>query len=120
MDIHQKLAYIRNTRKRSREDIATYLDCSVSHIGHIEGDRRGVKIELLKKMAKFYEIPIDFFLDDDIETLEDYWAKNNVKIYTEKYKGYFEVVKEAINKDITPNEMLKCLIEIEKNRNPSD
>jgi|WetSurMetagenome_2_1015567.scaffolds.fasta_scaffold586301_1 transcriptional regulator with XRE-family HTH domain len=112
MDLHEKIRYTRGYRGRSRQELADYLGMSVSSIGHIETGIRAVQPAVLKEISKYLDIPWEFYMDDDVQTVEEFFEDEDVKKMLkdkEEYGGYFKLIDTAKDNDVTPEEFKECL-----------
>ena len=57
-----RLAYLREHRKLKLKEVAKAVGITPSAVGSLEHARRPISIETLIKMAKFYEVSIDWLL----------------------------------------------------------
>jgi len=61
----QKLRALRESRGLTLRQLADELGVTHPHLVHIEVGRRGPSIELLIKIARYFEVSTDDLLDDD-------------------------------------------------------
>lgn len=107
MELHEKIRYAREYRKISRQELADDLGLSLASIGHMETGTREVKPLILKRIAKFLNVPWEFFMDGDVETLDEFLKKHNVRAIlenTEKYGNYLKLVDLALDEGVTEEE----------------
>lgn len=81
-------AYLREIREKkglSVRQVAEKLGISPSHLSNIERDLRGIGGPLLLKMAEFYGLPVQDFVEEDMP------PERTVDLIAELYKADFVV-----------------------------
>jgi len=66
----KRLASLRNQHKLTQQQLAAILNVSKGRIGNYEQGKRSPDIEMLKSLASFFQVTIDYLLglDDDDDT----------------------------------------------------
>ena len=64
MSLGSKLKDLRLSKRKSLQEVANSVGASKPHIWELE---RGTSLELLKNLAKYYSVTIDFLTDDTSE-----------------------------------------------------
>jgi Predicted transcriptional regulators len=107
MELHEKIKYVREYRGKTREELADYIGQSYKTIAGIELGNRPVQSTALKAIAKYLEIPVSFFFDENIKTVEEALDQQRIDTIAkdkEKYGGFFKMVDVALDEGITPEE----------------
>ena len=87
---------LREDRDISRKDLAMVLNISVSTLGMYEQGRREPNIDMLIKMANFFDVSIDFLVgrsykNENNEVLVDaLHLKNQIDHLPQEYKNLIE------------------------------
>ena len=87
---------LREDRDISRKDLALALNISVSTLGMYEQGRREPNIDMLIKMANFFDVSIDFLVgrsykNENNEVLVDaLHLKNQIDHLPQEYKNLIE------------------------------
>jgi len=108
-----KLKLLRNLKKFTQKQVAEKLKISEVRYNQYETNRRSPDYELIKDIAKFYEVSIDYIMDNE---------KNSTKFENEAKQQ--EILKEILVKngytknknDITNEEINNILRFLGKNR----
>lgn len=119
MELHEKISYTRQYCNKSRQELATHLGLSVKTIAAIETGTRTVQPSVLKAVSEFLNIPLEFYVDPDVKTIEEYtatWQSKKMLKDKEKYAGYFKLVDTAKDADADPEEFKEVLAVIRKIR----
>ena len=76
MSLSNKLAQLRLRKGKSLQNVADALEVSKTHIWQLEkGDSSNPSLELLRKLADYYEVPVSFLAGEDGQTtVEDVQA----------------------------------------------
>jgi len=59
--VGKKIKEIRQLKNITQKALGDFLGYTVSHISYIESGARKINIDDLKKIAKFFDVPFDFF-----------------------------------------------------------
>ena len=107
MKFGDKVRYIRNRFSLTTEQLAKILNVTQSYISHIENNRRQLSRDKIVILARELNTPIEFFLYDDLKTLEEIGAEEKFKamLHDEKYYNYFVIVNKAVDASISPDEL---------------
>ncbi len=118
MNFGDKVRYIRDRFSLTTEQLAKLLNVTQSYISHVENNRRQLSRDKIVILAKEFNTPVEFFLCDDMKTLEEIEFEGKVRamLNDEKYLNYFVVVDKAVNARISPEELDQA-IEFLKNYN---
>ena len=75
MKLSQRLKELRKTNGLTLSDVARRCECSFQYISHLENDRAfRPKIELLYKLAAYYNFPSDVLINEAGKIPQDvYW-----------------------------------------------
>lgn len=83
MNYHKRLYDLRTDNDLRQEDVANILGTSKQTYGRYENGKRGLNIEDLIKLAKFYKVSTDYILgmtDDPTPRTPSRSIKNNIEI----------------------------------------
>ena len=69
--IGEKLRLLRQQRKLTTRELGSILGVSNSHIVRIENGTKGPSIDLVTKMARFFNVTADRLIMDELELDED-------------------------------------------------
>lgn len=88
MNYHKRLYDLRTDNDLRQEDVANILGKSKQTYGRYENGKRGLNIEDLIKLAKFYNVSTDYILGltNDPTPLQIATIKNQVNINGDKNK----------------------------------
>ena len=92
---------LREDRDISRKDLATVLNISVSTLGMYEQGRREPNIDMLIKIANYFDVSIDFlvgrsFKNENNEVLtEALHVKNQIDKLPQGYKDIIDFMLET-------------------------
>lgn len=116
MNFGDKVRYVRKKFSLTTEQLAQLLNVTQSYISHVENNRRQFGRDKIILLANKLYIPVEFFLREDVETLEQ--IKINNKLATifavESFPEYFEVVTHAVKAKISPEELEQAIAFIKK------
>ena len=96
MKFAECLQELREDRNISRKDLAAFLNISVSTLGMYEQGRREPNIDMLIKMADYFDVSIDFlvgrsFKNENNELLvEALHLKNEIDKLPQGYKNIID------------------------------
>ncbi|CQR70242.1 helix-turn-helix protein [Sporomusa ovata DSM 2662] len=107
MKFGDKVRYIRNKFSLTAEQLAKLLNVTQSYISHIENNRRQLSRDKIVILARKLNTPVEFFLRDDLNTLEEigFEEKFRAMVNDEKYVNYFVLVNKAVAASISPEEL---------------
>ena len=99
MRFSEILQDLREDRDISRKELAAYLNISLSTIGMYEQGRREPNIEMLIKIADYFNVSLDFLVGRDFTKmdLEKYQEALHIKNKIDKLpQGYKDIVSFMI------------------------
>ncbi|CVK20454.1 MULTISPECIES: helix-turn-helix domain-containing protein [Sporomusa] len=107
MKFGDKVRYIRSRFSLTIEQLAKLLNVTESYISHIENNRRQLSRDKIVMLAKKLNTPVEFFLIDDVETLEEIEqaAKVRTMLNDKNYFNYFAVVGQAMDARVSPEQL---------------
>lgn len=103
----QKVTYILRLRKVSAKHLAEQLGITPAMVSKVETGKSRFGDANLSKMCKILDIPIDFFLVDNVETLDDLLdSKKAKKILANKNSlGFVVLADMAESGGLTKSEL---------------
>ena len=110
MRFGDKVRFVREKFALTTEQLAKLLNVTQSYISHVENNRRRLGRDKIVLLASKLQLPVEFFLREDVTTLEE--LELNVKLkalVTEKYLNYFVVVDKAVEASISPAELEQAI-----------
>ncbi|SMC32046.1 helix-turn-helix domain-containing protein [Sporomusa malonica] len=116
MNFGDKVRYIREKFSLTTTQLAKLLNVTQSYVSHVENNRRQFGRDKIVVLAKELQIPVEFFLREDVDTLEQIRVSDGLEALfnDERYPNYFGVVDYAVKAGIRPEE-LEQAIEFIKN-----
>lgn len=86
-----KLKELRKSLNRNQEEVARAIGISRARYSHYENDRVEPDIELIKKIATYYDVTTDYLLGIEPYVPEDNPDKNEVKLtpYQQEVLDFF-------------------------------
>lgn len=111
MKFGDKVRYIRARFSLTIEQLAKLLNVTESYISHIENNRRQLSRDKIVMLAKKLNTPVEFFLIDDVETLEEIEqeAKVRAMLNDKNYFNYFTVLGQAMDARISPEQLAQAI-----------
>lgn len=101
MTFAECLQELREDRDISRKDLAAYLNISVSTLGMYEQGRREPNIDMLIKLADYFNVSLDFLVGRDADNeerknmLEALRLKNKIDKLPQGYKDIINFMLET-------------------------
>lgn len=96
MGIGQKIKELRERQGITQKQLADALGISSKTIGHYETDRIMPSVEVLKKIADFFGVPVDyFFKSNEIEIISEHGTKR-IPIYSAPVSAGFGVYPDEV------------------------
>lgn len=91
----EKLKTLRKQRGITQEQLAKYLNVGTSTIGMYESNVRKPRYEVLKQIADYFKVTVDYLIDDDdnLYVIDDALIHSIKKLSPEQ----LEEVKKFIN-----------------------
>ena len=116
MNFGEKVRYIRKKFSLTTEQLARLLNVTQSYISHVENNRRKFGRDKIALLANKLYIPVEFFLREDVKTLEQITFNNHLTAIfeDENYPNYFGVVDQAVKAKISPEELEQAIEFIKK------
>ena len=116
MNFGEKIRFVRERAGLTTEELAAKLKVSQSYISHVENNRRLLGRDKIIGLSKVLSIPVEFFLRDDIQTIEELQISEKLKsiLSGTKYLNYFAVVDKAVEANITPEELEQAILFIQQ------
>ena len=84
MTLGDKIRELRKERRWSQAEVAARVDVHVTHVNRLEKNRYSPSLELLKKLAKLFEVTTDYLLYESMENADSLNLKD--KTLNEKMK----------------------------------
>lgn len=75
MDIGKKIRHLRKSNGMKQEFLAEKLNISINAISQYETGKRNVDLTTMKKLAEIFDVPIDYFIDENFK-LDDSSIEN--------------------------------------------
>lgn len=101
-NISEKIRDIRLKKGLTLEELGDKINFNYSNLSKIERGVRTPTLELLEKLAEFYDVPLSYFFGEEAD-IPDELKKYGVEWIT--------FVEEMTEKNITPDE-IKAIMEI--------
>ncbi|MDF2571693.1 MAG: Helix-turn-helix domain [Sporomusa sp.] len=116
MNFGDKIRYVREKFSLTTEQLAKLLKVTQSYISHVENNRRQLGRDKIVVLAKELQVPVEFFLREDVKTLEELELTDKLRsmLNNEKYLNYFVVMDKAVEADISPEELEQAIEFIKK------
>lgn len=95
-----KIRELREKHGDTLEELGKKLNMSFSTLGKYERGERKIATELLEQIAAVYDMPLSYFFGEEIEIPEE---------LREYGVEWVTVIKEAVDKNITPDEIRAIL-----------
>lgn len=111
MRFGDKVRYVREKFALTTEQLARLLNVTQSYISHVENNRRRLGRDKIVLLASELQLPVEFFLREDVTTLDELelTAKLKALVTNEKYLNYFVVVDKAVEASISPAELEQAI-----------
>lgn len=108
-----KLKELRSALNRTQKDLAEYLGISIAAYSLYERGDREPNITILKKLADYYGVSVDYLMDRECEMpdTDDSWAMKNFV-----YQNVYDIIiKQKTPSTITDEELqtLKLFCDIQ-------
>ena len=108
MTLGEKVRFVREKAGLTTEELARRLNVSQSYISHIENNRRLLGRDRIVALARTLDIPVEFFLREDVCRLEDLHA-NPAYLPDSRYVNYLVALDKALAADISPEELERAI-----------
>lgn len=103
-----KLIELRKKNNKTQKEIAEYLSITQSGYSNYECGKTEPDINILKKLSKFYNVSVDYLIENELENDIGFLTKEQVKAVK---------LLKALNRDnlmVTTGRMLEILEKQEK------
>ncbi len=106
MSLGQNIKALRETKGLLQKQVATQVGLGISHYSKIENDQREASVEMLDKLAQFYNTTMDKIVHPDNELpqeviIEDKSATEQMKLLQELDEKDKSIVFAIIDKMLT-------------------
>ena len=100
--IDKRLKNLRSEKKLLQKDVAKHLNISTSAYGYYEQGKRNPDVEMIEKLADFYECSTDYLIGRSNN-------KNDISIskYNSDCSKYINYIKEKIYKNLLNEGIIK-------------
>lgn len=85
MDIGQKINKLRTDRKLSMRELGDKIGVSHAHISKLESGINSPSVDLLEKLADFFNIDISYFFTKDVDDMIMYEKNLSIEYLKENY-----------------------------------
>lgn len=111
MTLGEKVRFVREKAGLTTEELAKRLNISQSYISHVENNRRLLGRDRILALAKTLDIPVEFFMRDDIVSLGDLKAAPELKarLAGSRYVNYLVAIDKAVEAEISPEELERAI-----------
>jgi transcriptional regulator with XRE-family HTH domain len=121
MKYGEKVRYVRKKKGKTATELAKYLEVTSAMVSNVERGISQFSDDNTLKMAKYFEIPVDFFLNENYISLEDFEMNDKTKniLADSDLINYIVLADKAKKADITPAELddaINFIIQIKKAR----
>lgn len=119
MNFGDRVRYVRKKFALTTEQLAQLLNVTQSYISHVENNRRQFGRDKIILLAKKLHIPVEFFLSEDVEILEQIKINNKltpILFGDESFPDYCEVVNHAVKAKISPAELEQAIEFIKRHK----
>ncbi|MDU4961930.1 MAG: helix-turn-helix transcriptional regulator [Sporomusaceae bacterium] len=119
MTLGEKVRRLREKAGLTTEELARRLGVSQSYISHVENNRRLLGRDRLVALAKTMNIPVEFFLREDVCSVEDLLSAANPGniLASSPYANYLVILDKALAAEISPQELEQAVDFIRKYKN---
>lgn len=113
----ERLKYAREKANLTQEELAKKISCSRSLINHYENDRKKPRMANLEKLADALDMPQEFFIEKNVKVWNDEQFNTAQKaLGASNLLNYAVVVGDAIENDISPEEIQEYINLIKKHK----
>jgi transcriptional regulator with XRE-family HTH domain len=110
MTLGEKIKQLRTGNKLTQMELANLIDIHYTHIGKYESNQQMPSTETIKKIADYFDVSIDYLLDDKAEatTKTTFQDEDMLKQYKEIEKlpeNDKIIIKEIINAFLVKNQI---------------
>lgn len=98
MSIGARLAELRLRKGRSLQDVADVVGVSKTHVWQMEkGRSENPSIELLRRFAEYFAVPIEFLIGNESTSLEDIEAQQFFRDFKSLSDEEREILRQTLN-----------------------
>jgi transcriptional regulator with XRE-family HTH domain len=117
----EKVKHIRKRNGVTTSELGKYLEVSQSMISQVERGVTRFSDDKALKMAKYFNMPIDFFLNDDYVSLDEFEVDTKTKklLNDSNLVDYIVLADKAKKENISIKELedaINFIISIKRNR----
>lgn len=111
MTLGEKVRLVREKAGLTTEELARRLEVSQSYISHVENNRRLLGRDRIVALARTLDIPVEFFLRDDVRMPDELKISSRVQamLTDSRYVNYLVVLDKAVAADISPEELERAI-----------
>jgi transcriptional regulator with XRE-family HTH domain len=111
MTLGEKVRFVREKAGLTTEELARRLEVSQSYISHVENNRRLLGRDRIVALSKTLDIPVEFFLREDIQRLDELTAglALRARLSDSRYVNYLVALDKAVEAKISPEELEQAI-----------
>lgn len=119
MKFNEKLVRLRKKKKWSQQDLCDRIGVHSAHLSRLENGKSQPSVELLRKIAKAFNVTMDYLLDENIDELtpvsiKDQALANKLELIEQLEKEDKQTIINVIDSMLTKKKMLDLLLKNEK------
>lgn len=100
----EKIKYLRNEKDQTQEDFARMLNVYRSTLANWETDRALPDLNTIKQIANYFEVSIDYLLDNNIPKKYDNSLHSKIDKLPEDKKKLLETITDSFLREEEPND----------------
>lgn len=98
MSIGARLAELRLRKGKSLQDVAEVVGVSKTHVWQMEkGRSENPSIELLRRFAEYFSVPIEFLIGTEATSFEDVEAQQFFRDFKSLSEEERQILKQTLN-----------------------
>ncbi|KYZ75396.1 hypothetical protein AXX12_14710 [Anaerosporomusa subterranea] len=111
MTLGEKVRFVREKAGLTTEELARRLKVSQSYISHVENNRRLLGRDRIVALSKTLDIPVEFFLREDILRLDELKVSSalRARLSESRYANYLVALDKAVEAEISPEELERAI-----------
>lgn len=111
MTLGEKVRLVREKAGLTTEELARRLNVSQSYISHVENNRRLLGRDRIVALAKTLDIPVEFFMRDDVRSFDELKATPTLqaRLAGSRYVNYLVVIDKAVEAGVSPEELERAI-----------
>ncbi len=111
MTLGEKVRFVREKAGLTTEELARRLGVSQSYISHVENNRRLLGRDRIVALARTLDIPVEFFLREDIYCLDELKTSSalQARLSDSRYVNYLVALDKAVEARISPEELEQAI-----------